>query len=188
MAVLIGLATANPVFAEDRPVGAGCDDAVARGVWDLAIDLCSPEMLPADASPQTKARVLLGRAKAYQETGDADRAAADASEAQRLDPNSAAAFQASETERASAQGELQQSLAAIQAVWDRGDASRALTELNQVIQSNPNSAQAYALRASIYLARRDGDRANADIQSATKLAKNCALTPKKQVYVFTCPE
>jgi hypothetical protein len=37
----------------------------ARGVWELAIDLCSPEMLPADAAPQTKARILLGRAKAY---------------------------------------------------------------------------------------------------------------------------
>ena len=92
LAVLAGLAAADPATAEDRPAGAGCDDAVARGVWELAIDLCSPEMLPGDASPQTKARVLLGRAKAYKETGDDSRAAADAAEAKRLDPNSAAAF------------------------------------------------------------------------------------------------
>ncbi|WP_395021524.1 tetratricopeptide repeat protein [Dongia sp.] len=188
LAVLAGWVAANPALAEDRPLGAGCDDAVARGVWDLAIDLCAPEMLPADASPQTKARILLGRAKAYRETGDPDRAAADAAEAQRLDPDSAAAFQATETQRATAKGALQQSLKAAQASWDRGDDAGALAALDRIIADNPNSAQAYALRASIYLARRDEGRAQGDIQSATRLARNCALTPKKQVYVFTCPE
>lgn len=188
MAALAVLAAAGPALAEDRPLGAGCDDAVARGVWDLAIDLCAPEMLPADAAPQTKARVLLGRAKAYRETGDADRAAADTAEAQRLDPGSASAFQAAEDQRASAKGVLQQSLKAAQASWDRGDAAGALAALDRIIADNPNSAQAYALRASIYLARRDDGRAQGDIQSATRLARNCALTPKKPAYVLTCPE
>ncbi|GAB2178881.1 hypothetical protein [Dongia sp. agr-C8] len=188
LAVLAAFAAGDRAAAEDPPLGAGCDDAVARGVWELAIDLCSPEMLPADAAPAVKARILLGRAKAYRETGDPDRAAADAAEAQQLDPNSAAAFQAAETQRTTAKGALQQSLKAAQASWDRGDTAGALATLDRIIADNPNSAQAYALRASIYLARRDDGRAQADIQSATRLARNCALTPKKQVYVFTCPE
>jgi tetratricopeptide (TPR) repeat protein len=187
MAVLIGLA-ADPSAAEEPPLGTGCDDAVARGVWELAIDLCSPEMLPADAPDATKARVLAGRAKAYQETGDTERAAADAAEAHRLDPNSAAAFDAAQASRAQAQGDLRQTLQAIEALWQRGDDDQALAEADRAIATHPKSAQAYALRASIYLARRDDGRAQADIRNATALAKNCALTPKKQVYVFTCPE
>jgi Tfp pilus assembly protein PilF len=188
LAVLAGLAIADPVTAQDAPVGGGCDDAVARGVWELAIDLCSPEMLPADAAPQTKARILLGRAKAYKETGDDGRAAADVAEAKRLDPNSAAAFAAAEKRQSAANGELKQTLQAIETLWQRGDDVQALAQVDRAIATHPKSAQAYALRASIYLGRRDDGRAQADIQSATALAKNCALTPKKQVYVLTCPE
>jgi Tfp pilus assembly protein PilF len=188
LAVLAGLAIADPATAEDAPVGGGCDDAVARGVWELAIDLCSPEMLPADATPQTKARILLGRAKAYKETGDDGRAVEDAAEAKRLDPNSAAAFAAAEKRQSAANGELKQTLQAIEALWQRGDDVQALAQVDRAIATHPKSAQAYALRASIYLGRQDNGRAQADIQSATSLAKNCALTPKKQVYVLTCPE
>jgi tetratricopeptide (TPR) repeat protein len=188
LAILVILAAADPAAAQEAQLGAGCDDAVSRGVWELAIDLCAPEMLPADASAEAKAHVLLGRAAAYKETGDKARAAADATEAKRLDPNSVAAFEAAQKRRAAAKGELRQSLATIQALWDGGDADGALAAVSRVIQGNPNSAQAYALRASIYLARHDDGRAQADIQSATARAKNCALTPKKQVYVFTCPE
>ena len=188
LTVLAGLAAADPAAAEEPPLGAGCDDAVARGVWELAIDLCSPEMLPADTAPETKARILLGRAKAYKETGDDGRAAADAAEAKRLDPNSAAAFAAAEKRQSAANGELKQTLQAIEALWQRGDDVQALAEVDRTIATHPKSAQAYALRASIYLGRRDDGRAQADIQSATSLSKNCALTPKKQVYVLTCPE
>jgi Tfp pilus assembly protein PilF len=183
LAVLAGLAMAEPAAA-----GTACDDAVARGVWDLAIDVCSPEMLPADVTPEQKAQALLGRALAYKETGDTERSAADAAEAHRLDPNSAVAFDAAQAARAKATGDLRQTLKAIEAQWRRGQADQALAELDRTIATHPQSAQAYALRASIYLARRDDARAQADIQSATKLARNCTLTPKNQVYVFTCPE
>ena len=183
LTVLAGLAMADPAAA-----GTACDDAVARGVWDLAIDVCSPEMLPADVTPEQKAQALLGRALAYKETGDSERSAADAAEAHRLDPNSAAAFDAAQAARTKDNGDLRQALKAIEAQWRRGQDDQALAELGRTIETHPKSAQAYALRASIYLARRDDGRAQADIQSATKLARNCALTPKNQVYVFTCPE
>jgi Tfp pilus assembly protein PilF len=183
LVVLGGLAVSHPAAA-----GAACDDAVARGVWELAIDVCSPEMLPADVTPAQKASALLGRAKAYKETGDTERAKADVAEAHRLDPNSAAAFDAAEASRQQASADLRQTLQAIEARWRRGEDVQALADLDRTIATHPKSAQAYALRASIHLARRDDGRAQADIQSATSLAKNCALTPKKQVYIFTCPE
>jgi Tfp pilus assembly protein PilF len=183
LTVLAGWAMAKPAAA-----GTACDDAVARGVWDLAIDVCSPEMLPADVTPEQKAQALLGRSRAYKETGDAERAAADVAEAKRLDPNSAAAFDAAQAARTKASGDLRQTLKTIEAQWRGGQANQALAALDQTIAANPNSAQAYALRASIYLSRRDDARAQADIQSATKLARNCALAPKNGTYVFTCPE
>jgi tetratricopeptide (TPR) repeat protein len=185
---LAGLAVTNPAGAEDSQVGAGCSDAVGRGVWELAIDLCSLEMLPADASAETKARILLGRAKAYQETGDTKRAAADAAEAEQLAPGSAAAFNAAAASRSQADGALRNRLREIQALWDSGNDGQAIAALDRVIAANPRSAQAYAMRASIYLARRDDPRAQADIQSATALAKNCALKPRQQAYALTCPE
>jgi tetratricopeptide (TPR) repeat protein len=188
MAVVVRLAAADPSAAEEPPIGTGCDDAVARGVWELAIDLCSPEMLPADASDATKAHILAGRAKAYRESGDTERAAADAAEARRLDPGSLAAFDAAQASRAQAGGDLHQTLQAIEALWRRGDTDRALAEVDRAIAGHPKSAQAYALRASIYLALRDDGRAQADIQSATALARNCELKARQQVYVFTCPE
>jgi Tfp pilus assembly protein PilF len=188
MSVTALVLLAGWAMAEPAEAGTACDDAVARGVWELAIDVCSPEMLPANVTPAEKASALLGRAKAYKETGDPDRAAADIAEAQKLDPNSAAAFDAAEASRAKAGSDLRQALKAIEAKWRGGQDQQALADLERVIATNPKSAQAYALRASIYLARRDDGRAQADIQSATALAKNCALTPKKQVYVFTCPE
>lgn len=187
LAVVAGLVAVDRAPAQDPALGAGCDDAVARGVWELAIDLCAPELLPAQAPDATKARVLMGRAKAYTETGDTERAAADAAEAQRLDPGSAAAFDAAQAAGAQANGDLRQILKAIEATWRRGDDTQALAELDRAIQAHPNSARAYALRASIHLARRD-DRAQADIQSATALARNCELKARQQVYVFTCPE
>jgi hypothetical protein len=85
-----------------------------------------------------------------------------------------------------ANGELKQTLKAIEALWQRGDDVQALpnwTAQSRLIQERAS----LCLRASIYLGRRDDGRAQADIQSATALAKNCALTPKKQVYVLTCP-
>ncbi len=187
LAMVAGWAAADGAAAQDAALGAGCDDAVARGVWELAIDLCAPEMLPADAPDATKARVLLGRAKAYGETGDTERAASDTAEARRLDPSSTAAFDAAQAARTKAAGDLRQTLKAIEATWRGGDEARALAELDRAIQAHPNSAQAYALRASIYLARRD-DRAQADIRSATALTRNCELKARQQVYVFTCPE
>jgi tetratricopeptide (TPR) repeat protein len=183
LALLVGSTLAHPASA-----ATACEDAVARGVWELAIDVGSPEMLPADVTPAQKASALLGRAKAYQETGDAERAAADLAEANKLDPGSAAAFDAAEAARAKAGNDLRQALKAIEAKWRGGQDRQALADLDRTIAANPKSAQAYALRASIYLARRDDARAQADIQSATALARNCALSPRKQVYVFTCPE
>jgi tetratricopeptide (TPR) repeat protein len=183
MAVLAASAVVSPAQAEDPPVGAACDDAVARGVWELAIDLCSPEILPAGASDAAKAHVLLGRSKAYEGTGDAERSAADAAEAQKLDPGAAAKLAAARAQSASAKGDLQK----IEALWHSGQDERALGELDRVIALNPKSAQAYALRASIYLARKDNDRAQVDIKSATALAQNCELKAKQQTYVFTCP-
>jgi Tfp pilus assembly protein PilF len=183
LAVLAGSATSHSAAA-----GTACDDAVSRGVWELAIDVCSPEMLPADVTPEHKAQALLGRSRAYMETGDAERAAADAAEAKRLDPNSAAAFDAAQAAPTKAGGDLRQTLQAIEAQWRGGQVDQALAALDRTIATNPGSAQAYALRASIYLARRDDGRAQADIQSATQLARNCALAPKNGTYVFTCPE
>src|SRR6185369_3539390 len=115
-------------------------DAVTRGVWDLAIDVCSPEMLPADVTPEQKAQALLGRALAYKETGDTERAAADTAEAHQLDPTGAAAFDAAQAARTKANGDLRQSLKAIEAQWRRGQVDQALAALDRTIATHPKSA------------------------------------------------
>jgi Tfp pilus assembly protein PilF len=204
--VLIAVAAAARAQAEDPPPGSGCDDAVARGVWELAIDLCSPELLPSDASSATKARLLLGRAAAYEKTGDKTRAAADVAEASKLDPDSAdlhaaraRGFQA-KGNHAAALKEIETALgktssppagfhvlrAAI--LHDLHEDDKALPDLDRAIALDPKNAQAFAMRANIYLARRDDGRAQADIQSATSLAKNCELKAKQQTYSLTCPD
>lgn len=205
-AILAVMAGASPSKAETPPLGAGCDDAIARGVWELAIDLCSPELLPADATGAARAHVLIGRAQAYEKTGDSKRAAADYAEASRLDPDSAEGHAArarglqAKGQQAAALQEIDQALkrtanppagyyvlrAGVLRDLDRDD--QALPELDRALTLDPKNAQAYAMRASLYLARKDGDRAQADIQSATALAKNCELKAKQQTYVFTCPE
>jgi tetratricopeptide (TPR) repeat protein len=206
IAILVAMATsAHPAPAEEPPLGAGCDDAIARGVWELAIDLCSPELLPADASGTTKAHVLIGRAQAYEKTGDSKRASVDYAEASRLDPDGAEGHAArarglrAKGQQAAALKEIDEALkrtadppagyyilrAGILRDLDRDD--QALPELNRALTLDPKNAQAYAMRASIYLARHDDGRAKADIQSATSLATNCELKAKQQTYVFTCP-
>jgi tetratricopeptide (TPR) repeat protein len=155
---------------------------------------------PANASAASKALVLVGRAKAYRETGDAARAAADAAEAHRLDPNSAAAFDGAQARRAGRDPVLEQKLKDIEALWDDGEDDRALAEVSRLIAANPGSAKAYALRASIYLARQENDRATPDITQATSLSKNCQLNLRvratisgeaasgRQSYPLTCPD
>ena len=206
MAILAVMAAAGPSQAETPPLGAGCDDAIARGVWELAIDLCSPELLPADASSAAKAHILNGRAQAYEKTGDKARAAADYAEASKLDPDSADGHAArarslqARGQPAAALKEVDEALkrtqnppagyyvlrAGILRDLDRDD--QALPELDRAITLDPRNAQAYAMRATIYLSRQDNSRAQADIQSATALAQNCELKAKQQTYVFTCPE
>jgi tetratricopeptide (TPR) repeat protein len=206
MAILAVVAAAGPAPAETPPLGAGCDDAIARGVWELAIDLCSPELLPADATGATKSHILIGRAQAYEKTGDSKRAAADYAEASRLDPDSAEGH-AARARGLQAKGQQTAALKEIDEALKRtanppagyyvlragilrdlGRDDQALPELDRAITLDPKNAQAYAMRASLYLARKEGDRAQADIQSATALAKNCELKAKQQAYVFTCPE
>ncbi len=208
LAVLVAIPAAR---AEDTPLGAACDDAVARGVWELALDLCSPELLPAGASAESRAHVLRGRAKAYEQTGDAERAAADIAEATQiesagLDPTGAEAH-AMNARSLLAGGDQAGALKEINAaiggtakapagyhllragiLRDLGQDDQALPDLDRAIALDAKNAKAYAMRASIYLARRDDTRAQADIQSATALAKNCELKSTKQkTYVFTCP-
>ncbi len=205
MTVLAAIAAAGPARAETPPLGSGCDDAVARGVWELAIDLCSPELLPADATDTTKAHILFGRGQAYEKTGDSKRAAADYAEASKLDPDSAEGHAArarglqAKGQQAAALKEIDEALkrtanppagyyvlrAGILRDLDRDD--QALPELDRALTLDAKNAQAYAMRASIYLARKDNARAQADIQSATALAQNCELKASKQTYVFTCP-
>jgi tetratricopeptide (TPR) repeat protein len=206
IAVLAVMAITGRAPAETPPLGSACDDAVARGVWELAIDLCSPELLPADASGATKAHLLFGRAQAYEKTGDAQRAAADYAEASKLDPdgaeghaararglqakgNHAAALkEVDEALKRSANPPAGYYLLRASVLRDLGRDDQALPELDRAITLEPKNAQAYAMRASVYLARRDDARAQADIQSATALASDCELKAKQQTYVFTCPE
>jgi tetratricopeptide (TPR) repeat protein len=192
--------------ADPGPLSAGCDDAVARGVWELAIDLCDPEMLPADASPAIKAHVLLGRASAYEKTGDKARAASDVAEASKLDPDGAD-LHAARARSLQAKGQHAAALKEIENAFgktsnppaslyvlragifrDLGQDDKALPDLDRAIALAPKNAQAYALRASIFLSRKDNARAQTDIQSATALAQNCELKASKQTYVFSCPE
>jgi Tfp pilus assembly protein PilF len=206
MAVLAAVAAADAVRADPAPISAGCDDAVSRAVWELAIDLCSPEMLPADTPDATKAHILLDRARAYENTGDKTRAAADVAEAAKLDPDSAD-LHAARARSLQAKGQHNAALKEIEAAFgktanppaafhlvragifrDLGEDEQALPDLDRAIALAPKNAQAYAMRASIYLSRQDNARAQADIQSATSLAQNCELKAKKQTYVFTCPE
>jgi Tfp pilus assembly protein PilF len=200
---MAAVARAHP---EEPPLGAACNDAVARGVWELAIDLCSPELLPANASSAMKAQVLLGRAAAYEKTGDKGRAAADVAEASKLDPDSADVH-AARARGLQAKGNHAGALKEIETAFDKTSApsagfhflraailhdlrqdDQALPDLDRAITLDPKNAQAYAMRANIYLARRDDGHAQADIQSATSLAKNCELKPQQQTYKLTCPD
>jgi Tfp pilus assembly protein PilF len=206
MGVLAALAIAGAAPADPPPLGAGCDDAVARGVWELAIDLCSPELMPADTPDTTKAHILLGRAAAYEKTGDKVRAAADVAAASKLDPDSAD-LHAARARVLQAKGQHAAALKEIETAFGKtanppaafhvlragifhalGQDDRALPDLDRAIALDPKNAQAYAMRATIYLSRQDNGRAQADIQSATSLAQNCELKAKQQTYVFTCPE
>jgi Tfp pilus assembly protein PilF len=206
MAILAAVAAAGAARADPPPISAGCDDAVSRGVWDLAIDLCAPEMLPAGTLDATKAHILFGRALAYEKTGDRARAAADIAEASKLDPDSAD-LHAARARSLQAKGQHAAALKEIDVAFgktsnppaafhvlragilrDLGKDDQALPELDRAIALDRRNAQAYAMRASIYLARQDNGRAQADIQSATSLAQNCELKAKQQTYVFTCPE
>jgi Tfp pilus assembly protein PilF len=206
MAVLAAIAAAGAARADPPPISAGCDDAVSRGVWDLAIDLCAPEMLPAGTPDVTKAHILLGRALAYEKTGDKARAAADIAEASKLDPDSAD-LHAARARDLQVKGQHAAALKELDVAFgktssppaafhvlragilrDLGKDDQALPELDRAIAQDPRNAQAYAMRATIYLARQDNGRAQADIQSATTLAQNCELKAKQQTYVFTCPE
>jgi Tfp pilus assembly protein PilF len=205
MAVLAVMAAAGQAPADPAPLGAGCDDAVARGVWELAIDLCSPEILPANTPDTTKAHILLGRARAYEMTGDKSRSAADVAEATKLDPDSAD-LHAARARSLQGKGKHEEALKEVDVAFgkttnppaafhvlragilrDLGQDDQALPELDRAIALDPKNAQAYAMRASIYLSRQDNGRAQADIQSATSLANNCELKAKQQTYVFTCP-
>jgi tetratricopeptide (TPR) repeat protein len=206
MAVLAAVTAAGAARADPPPVSAGCDDAVSRGVWDLAIDLCDPEMLPADTPDATKAHVLLDRARAYEKTGDKARAAADVAAASKLDPDSAD-LHAARARSLQAKAQHAAALKEIDVAFgkttnppaafhvlragilrDLSQDDQALPELDRAIALEPKNAQAYAMRASIYLSRQDNGRAQADIQSATSLTQNCELKAKQQTYVFTCPE
>jgi Tfp pilus assembly protein PilF len=204
--VVLAVTAAQVVAADEPPLGAGCDDAVARRVWELAIDLCSPEMLPAGVADPTKAHILLGRAMAYEKTGDKARAAADIAQAAKLDPDSAD-LHAARARGLQAKGQHAAALEEIETAFgkisnppaafhvlraailhDLGQDDQALPDLDRAIALDPKSAQAYAMRANLYLSRQDNGRAQADIQSATSLAQNCELKAKQQTYVFTCPE
>ncbi len=205
MTVLAAMAAAGPARAETPPLGSGCDDAIARGVWELAIDLCSPELLPADATGATKAHILFGRGQAYEKTAMRNarrpimpRRPSSIRTAPKANAARARGLQA-KGQQAAALKEIDEALkrtanppagyyvlrAGILRDLDRDD--QALPELDRALTLDARNAQAYAMRASIYLARKDNARAQADIQSATSLAQNCELKASKQTYVFTCP-
>jgi len=145
-------------------------------------------MFGREPSPEDAKIIDLDLVLHAEHSSNASTFAARVAEAHRLDPKSVAAFEAAQASRAKASGDLRQTLQSIEAMWRGGNDAQALAEVDRAIATYPKSAQAYALRASIYLARHDDGRAQADIRSATGLAKNCELrNTKQQTYALTCP-
>ena len=83
---------------------------------------------------------------------DNDRAIADATEAIRLDPENAGAYET----RASA-------------FWMKNDYDRAIADATEAIRLDPKSAWAYRTRAHAYSGKNDYDRAIADATEAIRL-------------------
>ena len=62
---------------------------------------------------------------------------------------------------------------------DRGDYSKALTDLTKAIQLNPNDSAAYRERADIYMERGEHNRAAADYSAEARIEKR-TIRPRRQ--------
>ena len=96
--------------------------------------------------------------RAYRDKGDTDRAIADYTEAIRLDPKFAIAYN-------------NRGLA----YRDKGDTDRAIADFTEAIRLDPKFANAYASRGVAYRDKGDMDRAIADYTEAIRLDPKLAI-------------
>ena len=162
-------------------------DACSSGVPDRAIAGCTAVLGRGDQeSAEDRAIALYDRGSAYLAMEQYDRAIADLSEAVRLDPTHAEAF----NNRGIAhirKGEYDQAIADLneairlkpgyaKAFLNRGGAhfgkdehDRAIADLSEAIRLDPGYAKAYQSRSEVHFAEGDHDRGQADHVRAIEL-------------------
>lgn len=113
---------------------------VTRGLRDIA------------QLDKTRAEELLKRGKAFFDNGDYDKAIADFTEAIRLDPKYAVAY----NNRGSAYSSM-------------GEFDKAIADYTEAIRLKPNDDIAYSLRASTYIKKGDRGKAKLDLEQAKRL-------------------
>lgn len=109
-------------------------------------------LLPKDAKPDDRGRLLSQRGVAYSFAENYDRALADQDELIRLDPKSAMNY----FDRG-------------QTYFSRKDYQRALADFTQVIRLEPQFALAYTSRSGVYQKLNDYRHAVADLREAARL-------------------
>jgi tetratricopeptide (TPR) repeat protein len=114
--------------------------------------LCMVPINPGDPS-----FAALNRGNASKNKSDWDQAIAEYTEALRINPNNAAAY----NNRGNA-------------YYDKGDYDRAIADYNQAIRLDPNFVFAYNNRGNAYDNKGDSDRAIADYNQAIRLDPNFA--------------
>jgi lipoprotein NlpI len=123
------------------------------------ISACSHIIDSNGGTMHKRAVAFTNRAAAYLNTGENDRAIADASDAIRLDPKIATAY----NNRAAA-------------YKNKGDNDRAIADANEAIQLDPKYAVAYRNRAAAYVQKGDNERAIADYSEAIRFNPKMAVT------------
>ncbi|NOT39142.1 MAG: tetratricopeptide repeat protein [Alphaproteobacteria bacterium] len=151
--VLCAMAS-TPAFAGTLPLSIleRCADPARRSTLEDQVRACTLVIETPGQDRAEKLLALLGRATAYRDNGDYDKAIADYNALIALDPDEDMAF-----------------LGRADAYRLKGDEERALAELNAFIQRKPTNASAYYNRGRLFAARGDLPRALADCTRAIEL-------------------
>lgn len=155
-------ATSSPGLAQTQEQIEWCVNKEAVQSPDLQINGCTAVIQSGKWSGKDLAPAFNNRGNAYTRKGDTDRAIADYTQAIRLDPNDAAAFN--------------------NRCWARATANRdlkaALADCEQSLRLKPNYANALDSRAFVYLRLGEFDRSIGDYDAAL------ALNPKQAASLY----
>jgi tetratricopeptide (TPR) repeat protein len=116
-----------------------------------------PTLPRATPTPASDAKVYFDSAEACYERREYDKAISDYTEAIRLDPNYASAFDSRGN-----------------AYYARGDYDKAISDFTEAIRLDPNYFRAHVDRGDAYLKQSDFDKAISDYNEAIRLSPNSA--------------